>query len=70
MKLDIHFSDETKYGQKMLEKMGWKKGKGLGANEDGMTNHLKVSLKNDKKGEFNIKILKCLFQISGKIAEP
>lgn len=42
--------DETKYGQKMLEKMGWKKGKGLGANEDGITNHLKVSQKNDKKG--------------------
>lgn len=30
--------------------MGWKSGKGLGANEDGMTDHVKVSYKNDSKG--------------------
>ncbi|VDI62219.1 Pin2-interacting protein X1 [Mytilus galloprovincialis] len=34
----------------MLEKFGWSKGKGLGANEDGLTDHVKVSLKNDNHG--------------------
>ena len=28
-------NDESKFGQKLMEKMGWSKGKGLGANEDG-----------------------------------
>ena len=28
-------NDESKFGQKLMEKMGWQKGKGLGANEDG-----------------------------------
>ena len=34
----------------MLERMGWKSGKGLGANEDGQTSHVKVSKKNDNIG--------------------
>lgn len=38
-----------------MEKMGWTKGKGLGANEDGMTEHVKVSLKSDKKGKLKFK---------------
>ncbi|XP_076755220.1 uncharacterized protein LOC143426000 [Xylocopa sonorina] len=42
--------DSNKFGQKMLEKMGWTKGKGLGANEQGMTEHVRVSLKDDKSG--------------------
>lgn len=42
--------DSNKFGQKLLEKMGWTKGKGLGANEDGMTEHIRVSHKNDSKG--------------------
>ena len=28
-------NDEDKFGQKLMEKMGWSQGKGLGANEDG-----------------------------------
>ena len=28
-------NDEDKFGQKLMEKMGWSKGKGLGANLDG-----------------------------------
>ena len=35
----------------MLEKMGWESGKGLGANLDGNTNHVKVSLKNNTLGK-------------------
>ena len=42
--------DGEKFGQKMLEKMGWTSGKGLGANEQGMTEHVRVSVKNDKSG--------------------
>ena len=28
-------NDESKFGQKLMEKMGWEKGKGLGAKENG-----------------------------------
>nr|XP_038032413.1 PIN2/TERF1-interacting telomerase inhibitor 1 isoform X2 [Anas platyrhynchos] len=42
--------DENKFGQKMLEKMGWSKGKGLGAQEQGNTEHIKVHVKNNTLG--------------------
>ncbi|CAG9772737.1 unnamed protein product [Ceutorhynchus assimilis] len=42
--------DSSKFGQKLLEKMGWSQGKGLGAKEDGRTEHIKVSYKNDSQG--------------------
>ncbi|XP_076241303.1 uncharacterized protein LOC143183582 [Calliopsis andreniformis] len=42
--------DSNKFGQKMLEKMGWTSGKGLGANEQGMTEHVRVSYKDDTAG--------------------
>ncbi|CAD5120297.1 unnamed protein product [Dimorphilus gyrociliatus] len=42
--------DEDKFGQKMLEKMGWEKGKGLGANLEGRAEHVKVSAKSDTRG--------------------
>ncbi|NXI41340.1 PINX1 inhibitor, partial [Galbula dea] len=42
--------DESKFGQKMLEKMGWSKGKGLGAQEQGNTEHIKVKVKNNTLG--------------------
>lgn len=32
--------------------MGWSKGKGLGAKEDGITEHIRVSYKHDSKGSF------------------
>ncbi|XP_020928310.1 PIN2/TERF1-interacting telomerase inhibitor 1 isoform X2 [Sus scrofa] len=34
----------------MLEKMGWSKGKGLGAQEQGATDHIKVQVKNNHLG--------------------
>lgn len=43
-------NDNSKFGQKMLEKMGWSSGKGLGANEQGSTNHIKVNVKNNNLG--------------------
>ncbi|KAM8825780.1 PIN2/TERF1-interacting telomerase inhibitor 1 [Synchiropus picturatus] len=43
-------NDDSKFGQKMLERMGWSKGKGLGKSEQGCTDHLKVKLKNNNHG--------------------
>ncbi|XP_029547823.1 PIN2/TERF1-interacting telomerase inhibitor 1 [Salmo trutta] len=42
--------DESKFGQKMLERMGWSKGKGLGRTEQGSTEHVKVKVKNNQLG--------------------
>lgn len=33
--------------------MGWTSGKGLGANEQGITEHVRVSVKNDTTGKYN-----------------
>ncbi|KAL2740643.1 G patch domain-containing protein 4 isoform X1 [Vespula squamosa] len=43
-------NDTNKFGQRMLEKMGWTTGKGLGINEQGITQHVKVKVKNDTVG--------------------
>ncbi|KAM9622104.1 PIN2/TERF1-interacting telomerase inhibitor 1 isoform 1-T1 [Trichechus inunguis] len=43
-------NDDSKFGQRMLEKMGWSKGKGLGAQEQGATDHVKVQVKNNHLG--------------------
>ncbi|XP_014235023.1 uncharacterized protein LOC106657852 [Trichogramma pretiosum] len=42
--------DSSKLGQRMLEKMGWSSGKGLGAKEQGATEHIRVKVKNDQVG--------------------
>ncbi|XP_068082265.1 G patch domain-containing protein 4 isoform X2 [Anabrus simplex] len=42
--------DKNKFGQRMLEKMGWKEGSGLGAQLQGPKEHVRVSTKNDNKG--------------------
>ncbi|XP_041983166.1 PIN2/TERF1-interacting telomerase inhibitor 1 [Aricia agestis] len=43
-------NDKNKFGQRMLEKMGWSEGKGLGANENGIVEHVIARYKNDEKG--------------------
>ncbi|XP_006895300.1 PREDICTED: PIN2/TERF1-interacting telomerase inhibitor 1-like, partial [Elephantulus edwardii] len=43
-------SSRNHSSQKMLEKMGWSKGKGLGAQEQGATDHIKVQVKNNHLG--------------------
>uniref|UniRef100_A0A673N5K7 PIN2 (TERF1) interacting telomerase inhibitor 1 n=1 Tax=Sinocyclocheilus rhinocerous TaxID=307959 RepID=A0A673N5K7_9TELE len=43
-------NDESKFGQKMLKRMGWAKGKGLGKSEQGATEHIKVEVKNNSLG--------------------
>ncbi|GFO50677.1 pin2/terf1-interacting telomerase inhibitor 1-like [Plakobranchus ocellatus] len=48
---NTHWSrDDSKFGQRLMEKMGWEKGKGLGANENGITEHIKASYKWDQRG--------------------
>ncbi|XP_076046812.1 uncharacterized protein LOC143028504 [Oratosquilla oratoria] len=42
--------DDNKFGQKLMEKMGWSKGKGLGKDEQGRTDHVKVSVRENNKG--------------------
>jgi Pin2-interacting protein X1 len=42
--------DEGKFGQKLLEKMGWERGKGLGAKEQGMIDPVTLKSKDDNKG--------------------
>eukprot|EP00937_MAST-01D_sp_MAST-1D-sp2_P005233 g5233.t1 len=42
-------SSET-FGQRMLEKMGWSKGKGLGKEEQGMSDHIKVKKREEAVG--------------------
>lgn len=34
----------------MLEKMGWKEGEGLGKQNDGIKEHIKVKFKQDNEG--------------------
>jgi Pin2-interacting protein X1 len=34
-----------------MEKMGWSSGKGLGRDEQGDTEHIRVKYKNDSKGK-------------------
>lgn len=48
--------DNEKIGQKMLEKMGWTNGKGLGINEQGMKEHVRINKRNpenEKAGNKN-----------------
>ncbi|KAB0791751.1 hypothetical protein PPYR_03551 [Photinus pyralis] len=43
-------SDSNKFGLKILEGLGWKEGKGLGKQQHGITEPIKISYKNDNKG--------------------
>ena len=45
-------ADESKFGQKLMEKMGWSKGKGLGLNQDGNVDIIRVQQKQDTVGMF------------------
>lgn len=46
--------DTQKFGYKMMEKMGWAEGRGLGAKESGQLTHVKVNRKKDTLGEFEV----------------
>jgi len=42
--------DTSRFGFKMLERMGWTPGKGLGVNEAGTIQHVKTVVKKDQRG--------------------
>ncbi|CAF1199763.1 unnamed protein product [Didymodactylos carnosus] len=42
--------DSSKFGQRMLEKMGWKQGVGLGKEENGRVEHISLAFKDNVKG--------------------
>jgi len=52
--VNIHLADPNKIGQKMLEKMGWTKGKGLGLNEQGDVECCRLPYKSDTTGKKKI----------------
>ena len=43
-------ADKSAFGYKMLQKMGWADGKGLGKHEDGMATHVRVKRRADALG--------------------
>lgn len=46
----ISFLDTSRFGYKLLEKMGWAEGKGLGKNNSGQLTHVQVKKKGDTLG--------------------
>ncbi|XP_004522622.1 neurofilament heavy polypeptide isoform X1 [Ceratitis capitata] len=44
------YEDDSRFGTKMLEKMGWSKGKGLGAKENGIQDFVRVRMRNTNEG--------------------
>ncbi|XP_037941730.1 PIN2/TERF1-interacting telomerase inhibitor 1, partial [Teleopsis dalmanni] len=44
------YDDDSRFGTKILKKMGWSKEKGLGAQEDGSKDFVRVQFKNDASG--------------------
>ena len=38
------------FGSKMMKKMGWKEGEGLGKNNDGMKLHIRINKREDSVG--------------------
>lgn len=46
----LKFLDSNRFGTRMLEKMGWTKGKGLGVNLDGEQNFIRVNHRMNQSG--------------------
>jgi hypothetical protein len=43
-------SKPSSYAMKLMEKMGWKEGQGLGKSESGMVEHIKITKRDDNMG--------------------
>ena len=46
---ELWANDQPKFVKKLMEKIGWEKGTGLGANQDGMVNHITLKHEDNKK---------------------
>lgn len=60
--------DKSKFGYRMLQKMGWNEGKGLGVKEDGVTQHVRVKKKNTNTGIGAEKSAAKLWEKPGQVA--
>lgn len=47
----VHVPDKSKFGWRMLERMGWSEDDGLGREGLGRTDHIRVQKKRDNSGE-------------------
>ncbi|PWA03408.1 hypothetical protein BB558_000422 [Smittium angustum] len=48
---NLHWgNDKSKFGYRLMQKMGWSEGQGLGASGNGIVDHLKVRLKMNSLG--------------------
>ena len=56
-------ADKEKFGLKIMEKMGWSDGKGLGRDLHGSVSHIGVRMKKDNRGNvrFVARMSTCLF---------
>ena len=45
-----HYADEDNIGSKLMSQMGWEKGKGLGLNEQGSKDPVKVRQNMESRG--------------------
>jgi len=48
--MNCRLADKSAFGFKMIAKMGWSEGKGLGKKEDGMATHVRVKRRSDQTG--------------------
>lgn len=60
--------DKTNFGYRMLAKMGWKEGKGLGLNEDGITTHIRPKRKGSNQGIGAETTARTTWEATGKVA--
>lgn len=61
--------DKGKFGYRMLQKMGWSEGKGLGVKEDGSTSHIRVRKNVSQAGIGAGAAARDAWKVPGKVAE-